>query len=75
MIAPLFKWVIFSTQNIFFHGGSAVTARNRKINAPVAGILCRCNAAVMPDRCSVRPMARDRPRCRGASQRTLRQIV
>jgi hypothetical protein len=34
--------------------------RNRKINAPVAGILCQCNAAVMPDRCSVRPMARDR---------------
>jgi hypothetical protein len=33
---------------------------NRKINAPVAGVLCQCNAAVMPDRCSVRPMARDR---------------
>ena len=34
--------------------------RNRKINAPVARVLCQCNAAVMPDRCSVRPMARDR---------------
>ena len=49
--------------------------RNTKINAPVAGILCQCNAAVMPDRCSVRAMARDSglparappsdPRCRG----------
>ena len=26
--------------------------RNRKINAPVAGILCECNAAVMPDPCA-----------------------
>jgi len=37
-----------------------VEPRNRKINAPVAGVLCQCNDAVMPDRCSVRPMARDR---------------
>jgi len=33
---------------------------NGKINAPVAGVLGQCNAAVMPDRCSVHPMARDR---------------
>ena len=31
-----------------------------KFNAPVAGVLCQRNAAVMPDRCSVRPIARDR---------------
>jgi hypothetical protein len=31
-------------------------SRNRKINAPVAGVLCQFNAAVMPDRCSVRPI-------------------
>jgi len=32
----------------------------RKINAPGAGVLCQCHAAVMPCRSSVRPMARDR---------------
>jgi hypothetical protein len=32
--------------------------RNGKINVPVAGVLC--TAAAMLDRCSVRPMARNR---------------
>jgi hypothetical protein len=45
---------------------------------------CANVTLVMPDRCSVRPMARSRlaarvppsdPRCRGASQRSLRQIM
>jgi hypothetical protein len=31
-----------------------------KINVTVAEVLCECNAAVMPDWCSVNPMAPDR---------------
>ena len=42
--------------------GTCYTSLRRETGKSMrpAGVLCQCNAAVMPDRCSVRPMARDR---------------